>query len=254
MSITPLIARARVVAVDVPSRRLMVSLPSTQIVIVQTGYHGQADGLRISHKALPIRGTEGLVVFPSGDNRNGVWLMSIYVQQVNALTTQTDANMEYDAHWSGFWRLLDGSGNLTNQFPDGTFIQIGSGTTPPATTRNIVNAKQEQEQTPVEMSDRVAKPPSPFNVTVKHATGTTLNVAPNGDVSVSGGAGNKMTMTFGGTVVTIDSQGLHVNNSITAQGNITAGSGTNDSVTLQLHTHKENGTGGGTTNPPNAGT
>jgi len=57
---TPLVSNARVIAVDPARRRLTVTLPSTQTVSVRMGVHGPADGLRVSHPAMPGRGTEGI--------------------------------------------------------------------------------------------------------------------------------------------------------------------------------------------------
>ena len=130
---TPLISNARVVAVDVAHRRLTVTLPSTQTVSVRMGLHGPADGLRVNHPAMPGRGTEGIVLFPFGDNRNGVWICSLYVQQMDALTSDTDQFLEYNSHRSGHWRMLDGQGNFTESFADGSSLVVGCGAARSAT-------------------------------------------------------------------------------------------------------------------------
>lgn len=204
---TPPISNARVISVDVPGRRLWVTLPSTQIVSVRTTYPGPADGLRVNHKALPGRGTSGIVVFPGGDNRNGFWLCAIYEQAMDALTTQTDQFLEYDSHWSGHWHMLDQTGNVTESFADGSYFLAGSGTSVPPTSRHTVDTKQFRQVTPLPQNERVPSPPSPFNIALHHISGTSAAINPSGNVTVSGAAGADLTVTFGGTTATIDHSG-----------------------------------------------
>ena len=255
---TPLISNARVIAVDVPQRRLTVTLPSTQVASVRMGYHGPADGLRVKHAAMPGRGTEGIVVFPAGDNRNGIWICSIYAQQMDALTTSTDQFMEYNSHWSGHFHLLDGEGNFTELFADGSFLQVGSGTTVPATYRNVVNAQQQRTAVQLTAAQRVPNPPTPFNITLQHATGTVVSIDPSGNPSITGAAGTAMTFTFGSTKMVIDANGVHITGELDATGNVTAGMGTGDQVDMQNHDHQVVGVEGGdstiTTTTPVAGT
>jgi phage baseplate assembly protein gpV len=255
---TPLISNARVIAVDVPQRRLTVTLPSTQVASVRMGYHGPADGLRVKHDAMPGRGTEGIVVFPAGDNRNGIWICSIYAQQMDALTTSTDQFMEYNSHWSGHFHLLDGEGNFTESFADGSFLQVGSGTTVPATYRNVVNAQQQRTAVQLTAAQRVSNPPTPFNITLQHATGTVVSIDPSGNPSITGAAGTAITFTFGSTKMVIDANGVHITGELDATGNVTAGMGTGDQVDMQNHDHQVVGVEGGdsaiTTTAPVAGT
>jgi hypothetical protein len=245
---TPLISNARVIAVDPAHRRLTVNLPSTQIITVRMAYAGPADGLRVNHKAMPGRGTEGIVVFPGGDNRNGFWLGSIYASAMDALTTDTDQFMEYDSHWSGHFRLLDQGGNLTESFADGSFQQVGAGTTVPDTFRHTVDSAQKRQTTQLSADQRVSNPPSPFNITLKHKSGTTLAVNPSGNVTVSGAAQATSTHIFNGTTTQIDSQGnLSINGAqgktftvtfngatfqIDGQGNVSITTGGSDQISL----------------------
>jgi phage baseplate assembly protein gpV len=253
-----MISNARVIAVDVPERRLTVTLPSGQLVSVRMGIHGPADGLRVSHPAMPGRGTEGVVLFPAGDNRNGIWICSIYAQQMDALTTTTDQFLEYNSHWSGHYHLLDGQGNFTESFADGSFLQIGTTTAPPVTYRNVVNSQQQRTAVPVTAAQRVPNPPKPFNLTLRHATGTVVSIDPSGNPSITGAAGTAMTFTFGSTKMVIDANGVHITGELDATGNITAGQGTGDQVDMQNHDHLvehvEGGTGTITTTKPVAGT
>lgn len=148
-----------------------------------------------------------MVLFPGGDNRNGFWIGSVYAQAMDALTTDTDQFLEYDSHWSGHYHLLDGGGNYTESFADGSFIQVGSGTTVPATSRHTVDGKQFRQVTPITQAERVPNPPKPFNITMRHISGTEAAIDPIGNTVVSGAAGASLTMKFGGTQASIDKTG-----------------------------------------------
>jgi hypothetical protein len=251
-------------------------------VSVRTSYDGPADGLRVSHKALPGRGTEGIVVFPGGDNRNGFWLKSIYASAMDALTTDTDQFLEYDSHWSGHYHILDQNGNFTESFADGSFLQVGTGTAPPPTFRHTVDSQTQRRQTtPLSQSERVPSPPSPFNLTLKHISGTTTAIDPVGNTTVSGAAGAalthvfggttlkidasgnlsatgasgaSLTLSFGGTTLSIDNAGVHINGVLLVSGDITAGAGGTGSVTALGHRHGTTGTIASATVAPSAGT
>lgn len=204
---TPAITSARVLAVDIPSRRLVVELPSRQVVKVRMLHHGPADGLRVSHSAMPGRFTYGLVIFPGGDNRSGFWVGSFYGAQEDALATDTDQFLEYNSHWSGAYEVLDGEGRWTKAFPDGTFIQVSDSTTKPTLYRHTVDQSQNQQLTEFTDAERVKSKPSPRNVVIDHPSGTTHVIDTNGNVLVTGGQNSKCTLSFGGGTVTIDNKG-----------------------------------------------
>jgi hypothetical protein len=207
LAMTPVLTNARVLAVDVKNRRLTVDLPSRQVVVVRMLIHGPADGVRVTHPAMPGRFTEGLVVFPAGDNRNGIWLGSIYSSQMDALTTDTDEFLEYSSHWSGAYEMLDGQGRWTKSFPDGTYIQVSDGTAKPPTYRHTVDAQQNQQLTPFTDQQRVPSPPSARHIFIKHASGTTQHTDPQGNLTVTGAEGATCTLAFGGATVIIDKDG-----------------------------------------------
>jgi hypothetical protein len=204
---TPTISDARVLAVDVQNRRLTVELPSRQIVVVRMLIHGPADGVRVNHPAMPGRFTDGLVLFPVNDNRNGFWIGSVYKSQTDALTTNDDPFLEYNSHWSGAYEWMDGQGRWTKSFPDGTYIQVSDSTTKPTTYRHTVDTDQNQQLTQFTDSDRVPKPPSPRHLFIKHASGTTQDTDPKGNLTVTGAKGATCTLTFGGATVVIDQDG-----------------------------------------------
>ena len=224
-----------------------------------------ADALRVKQKPLPQVGTWGLVVFPYGDIRNGLWLGAYLPSAMDALTgTQasgqaaTDPFIDYEAHFSGDWRLLDGLGNLSKQFADGSFIIGASGTTLPTVYRHTVDANNAQETLAYTRGDRIPAPPSPFNFIFQHATGTKLEVNSSGAVSVSGIS--TLSIQFGGTTLTISAAGL-VTLALTGSEtlNITQGGGSaSDFLALVSklvsafngHTHSGVQSGGSPTGTP----
>lgn len=187
----PLLTQAQVISQDPATGGLNIVLPSGQMCAypVRFGYYGPADGMRVNHPALPGRGTWGLVAFPGGDNRAGVWLNSFYSQFIDARTSNTDAFMEYNSHFSGFYETLSKIGQRVQRYPDGTTIIIGADTTPPPVHRHVVNPVQRQVLQEFTDAERVPSPPSPFNVLLTHASGTSAQIAPDGTVTVNSGAG-----------------------------------------------------------------
>jgi phage baseplate assembly protein V len=79
-----------------------------------------------------------------------------------------------------------------------------------------------------------------------HSTGSKVALTNDGKAMIVDQAGTSLTFTNDGKVV--------LNGDLHVTGEVIRGFGSGDQVTLGQHTHRENGTGGGTTNPPNAGT
>lgn len=75
-----------------------------------------------------------------------------------------------------------------------------------------------------------------------------------GEVCLHDDLGRKVWMSRAGIVIDGNGSAVTVKGDLHVNGAVIAGYGGADQVTLQGHTHHENGTGGGTTNPPNAGT
>lgn len=184
-----------------------MDLPSRQIVTVQMLIHGPADGVRISHPAMPGRYTHGIVIFPAGDSINGFWIGAFNSSQEDALTTDTDQFMEYNSHWSGAWELLDQEGKWTKSFPDGTYIQSSDVTDKPTTYVHTVDAQQNQQLTEFTESQRVPSPPLPRHLYIHHAAGTDQDIDPSGNVVMNGAPGASLTLNFNGGTVTIDAHG-----------------------------------------------
>lgn len=217
----PLISKAQVFAHDPNGQALYVMLTSSiQVPIkIQYGHAGPADALRISQKPMPGIGTWGVVSFPAGDIRNGIWIRSYYPSQIDAIhttggnaTDPTDPFIDYDAHFSGHWRLLDGYGNLAEQWPDGSYFVLGSGNALPTTYRHIVSSGQQQLGVPFTFAQRVPNPPAPLQWLYQQATsgavgGTSFGLDRSGNVTVSGGPIATLTVKFGGATLTINASG-----------------------------------------------
>lgn len=228
------------------------ALPSMPVGLVYSGY---ADPLRIHQTPLPQKGTNGFVVFPGGDLRNGRWICSYYPDQRDAITSDpSDPTVDYYAHWSGFWRYLDASGTVAMQWPDSSYFLVGSGTTLPTLYRHIVDENGQQQRKSYPMSDRVANPPkSPFTLNFVQASGTTCTIDASGNTTVVGGSGSTLTLKFNGATATIDASGnFGVDVPSGKNVNLTAGGSASDGVALLsalinwLNGHMHSGVQGGT--------
>jgi len=249
----PQLTKAQVYSVDPNKRLLYVLLPSSQGlgIPVEMGYEGPADALRLRQTPMPTKGTWGLVAFPHGDSRNGVWLRSIYTSKENAVLPG-DANADYDSHWSGAWSLMTGDGQVYKSFPDGTFITLADETTLPALTRNTVDQTQTQQAVPYPQTDRLASAPPARPLHVHHSSGTDLLVDKTGNTTITIAAGASVSVSCGGTTVTISPQGgITVVLASGQSTQFTNGGAASDMLTkatelvalFNAHTHADNGSG-----------
>ncbi|MDE3023424.1 MAG: hypothetical protein KGI54_16510 [Pseudomonadota bacterium] len=183
-----------------PPDKLYVVLKSGQIpgYPIRTLLNGPADALRVHQTPLPTPGSWGVVLFPAEDYRNGVWLGSYYAQNNTAFNSTENPQDDYYSHYSGFWSLLDESGNQSLNFPDGTSINISSSGTSPATTRQVVNTDQTQSSVTFDASHRVSSTPSPFVVSIKHPTGASATINSDGSISLNAATSKKVDLTNGG--------------------------------------------------------
>lgn len=235
-------------------------------------HRGAADAMRVDQDPLPTRGTWGLIAFPDGDIRNGIWLGAFYPSKQNAVTSPTgDPTVRYHAHWSGDWDYLDGSGNAARQWADGSYVVAASGAGGlPGVFRQLVDAtKQTVSRVLYNRTDRIPNPPSAFVFKFAHASGTQVAVDAAGNASVTAASGASITLQGNGGTFVLGSDGnitmtptatvtvngnIVTNGAITASGDITAGTGGGDSVTLQNHTHGGVQSGASHTAKPDAGT
>lgn len=183
----PILTQAVVISQDPVTGGLNVAFPSGQMAAypVKFGFYGPADGVRINHPAMPGRGTWGIVAFPGGDDRAGVWISSIYNAMDDARTTNTDAFLEYNSHQSGYYETLDNTGQKVIAFPDGTNIVIGASTSKPTTYRHVVDDEQFAQLQEFTDAERVPNPPGAFSIIIRTASGVVLAVEPDGRVTIN---------------------------------------------------------------------
>lgn len=255
---------------------------------VKMAHYGYADPLRVNQSPLPQKGTHGAIIFPNGDYRQGYWLFSLYPNLQDAITSDaSDPTIDYYAHWSGYWRMLSQDGTIAQQWPDGSFLVVGSGMTLPKVYRHIVNDQQQQQRVEYTMKDRVAQQPSPFGMlwqqaasgmtfaldasghatitggpsgsfTLAYGSGSTFVFDASGNMAINGKPGSTITMNFGSGSISIDASG-NISLNVPAAGmiNLTGGGAASDGVPLlsalinwlNQHTHS-NGNQGSPTGVP----
>ena len=275
------IATAMVISHDPEGGGVNVMFKSGQIAghPVKMGYD-QADGLRIRQRALPGKGTWGIVVFPNGDQRNGVWICSINSILVDAITSGPgDDFVEYFSHWSGYWDYLSENGDKSITFPDGTSITITESGSPAQTYRHIVDQNQQQQRIPVAQTDRIPAPAPAKIINITHASGTkavidalgnltvtvvgasTVNVDGDSTVSVGGNASLSVSGTVTGKATSWSMTGpcswdgnLTVTGTIVASSDISDNSGNYGTVNLIRTTYNSHYHGGVTTGTGNTDT
>lgn len=173
------------------------------------------NAVSVSQRPMPQIGSWGLVAFPNQDLRNGVWICAIYPSLLDALTTTksdgsnpTDPHIDYEAHFSGDWSILDGLGNFAHQYVDSSYFVAASGTALPTVYRHTVDGNQKQQTVPFSYADRIPNPPaSGFNYRFHHKSGTDLLLDTSGSVTVSGASGATLKFLFGGSTFMVDASG-----------------------------------------------
>ncbi len=205
----PSIVHAQVVALD-PPRGVRVQLANGMQLgqTVRVLHSGAADGVRVNQVELPGRGTWGLVAMPYGSTLNAIWLGSYYSQEQTAYTgDNTDPFLRYMSHFSGTYDLLNQAGEWCHSWPDGTFLLASGSVAKPTTYRYTVDSTQAPQYTEFPDSERIPAPPSPRNIYLSHASGTTALIDPAGNTTFSGATGASFTAVYGGTTVFIDKSG-----------------------------------------------
>lgn len=203
-----------VISQDPDNGAVKVALRSAQVppLSVSMLYHGFCDPLRVAQAPLPQRGTAGIVIFPQGDIRSGYWLGAFFPNLQDAITTDAAdpaGKLDYYAHWSGFWRILDMNGTTAAQWPDGSYLVVGSGTTLPKVFRHTVNGQQQRQRIEYTMADRVSGQVNPFSVFWQQAaSGMTFALDASGHATITGGPQGSFTLNYAsGSTLTLDSSG-----------------------------------------------
>lgn len=202
----PLVTTGQVVSQDPDGGGVNVvlktSLGGPSIAVRMT--YEYADPLRIKQSPLPVKGTWGILLFPYGDIRNGFWLRSYLPSQQDAINSSsptsapgnaiTDAFQDYEAHWSGWWRLLDAKGQETIVWPDGTTLVIGLGTAVPTVHRHVTE-NNTKTQVPFTQAERVPAPPDAFLVSINFANGFSILINGSGGVTINFPSGENFNIT-----------------------------------------------------------
>jgi len=198
------------------------------------------DGVRVCQNPLPTRGTYGVIAFPFGDDRNGVWLGAYAPALMDAVNAMNDPFQEYKAYGSNVYSLLDGAANflwshpsVTSQSPGGTYFYVNQDGQKPATYRHVVDGQtQERQRVPVTDAERTPTQPSPY-VGIQHASGSSAQIDPSGNVTVTL-TGNQ-TITIDGAQTVNVTGNINVNTQanavIHADGNATVSAGGTATVT-----------------------
>lgn len=218
-----------------------------------------AGAYQVHQLPLPQIGSWVVVFFPRGDLRNGICLGAYYPSQLDALTTTqasgasaTDPFNEYHASYSGDWWMLDGTGNFSRQFADGSFFVAGSDAALPTVYRHTVDGSQTQQIVALPFSDRVPSPPAAYKFHFETVSGTKFDVDSSGNVAVSGAPGATLTFAFDNISITFGGSGATVTLPGSETFNISQGGGAaSDFLVLvskfitkfNAHTHSGGGSG-----------
>lgn len=183
----PLLTKAQVISHDPRNHAVNVLLPSGQMVPFPVLVLAPVnDAARISQRPLPARGSWGIVGFPQGDVRSGVWLGAFSPNLMNASTSsEGEPFNDYESHWSGFWRILNEQGEMAAEFPDGTSIVVSASGALPVTYRNVVDENQAQQRKAFTREERVPNPPAPYKLIIRSAQGVDIRIE-GGVVHVEG--------------------------------------------------------------------
>jgi len=240
----PPISRAQVISQDPDNEAVYVTLLSGYggqgaVVSVQVLTHGPRDAVVGHFPALPTPGTGGVVVFPSGDDRSGIWLGAISTQLTDASAhAPGNGGADYAAHYGGGYSYRSENGDLTEAFPDGTILQVGAA--PAALTRHTVDETQQRQRTAFTAALRRPQTPSAFPVALVHPTGASGTVSAAGAWSVVAASGQAITLSAGGVTLTFDGSG-----NLAVSGDTTVSVTSSSAITL--HAPAISAGNGGTT-------
>lgn len=148
---------------------------------------------------LPQMGEWGLVCFPSGSDQMAVWLGSLSRDLSNLSWDGVGPLTQLDQHESGVYRLLDDAGNLDLVFADGSYLRVGAGT---VKATRLHHERQGQQRRTTDFSNPQGAPGTMY---LQHVSGTTVQIDPNGDATITGAG--KITVTATGDIL-VQSAGI----------------------------------------------
>jgi hypothetical protein len=173
---------------------------------VQVLTPGPRDAVTGTFGPLPTVGTHGIVIFPSGDHRNGMWLGAFDPALPTAAAHAPGSSaMEYAAHYGGGWSRRSQTGVVEEILPDGSRIALGTPGVAPG--RYTVDAGGNRQLTPFTASQRVPSPPAAFPLTVNHVTGASVVISASGSVNATAASGQAVTLTANGATAVLTALG-----------------------------------------------
>lgn len=233
----PSVAHAVVTSIDSDNYALNVmilgfgggQMPSLSVRVAS---HGPRDGVRGHFPELPQVGNWGIVVFPRGDIRNGVWMGTFEPSSLDASPNQAGkVSPSYHAHYSGGWSIHQPDGKQAMVLADGTSLRAGADL--PQPTRHTLDGDQKRQTTPFTHAERVPQPPGAFPLILTHQSGATVVLDAGGGGEVHSASGQGLTLISNGATITATGGG-DVTMTCAGGGQITI-SGTTITITGQLH-------------------
>ena len=223
----PSIATAQVIGYSEENHSVFVTLeasssgPSYQVKVLER----YSDGARIQQNPLPVRGSWGLVLFPYGDDRNGVWIGAFPPALVDAINAVAgDYGEYYESYPSDVYKLIDADANMLVSHPSGTWWAINQNGTKPTVYRHVVDSST-QKQERVAFPDSLRQTQTAPYVKFHHSSGTDIEIDPSGNVTAS--VTGTLDVTANGATTVTANAGVTIN----VTGNATMNSTGSVSIT-----------------------
>jgi len=195
------------------------------------GTDGPRDAQRGDYPPLPTPGTRGLISFPRGDLRSGVWVRSIRgpLLDVNHGIDGKGHFASSSAMPSGTCQYHSETGQFALVFPDGTEVLVGYAT-PPVLTRHTLGANQAPITVPFAQSQRVKTAPSAFPLLVKSSGGASVSLPIDGSAVVTSAGNAILTLAADGHAVLTSTGGATV--TVAVDGSVTVHAASGKLVTV----------------------
>lgn len=236
------ITNGYVISQNPDTRTLAVMLRDGQILpSVRVAHWGAMDALRIDQSPLPGKGTQGVLLLLNYDINSAVWMGSLPSTLADAIGSSADIFLDYQSHWSGFWKSQDSSGSTNMTWPDGTQLTIGAAFSP---IRHTVSAAGQRQAIAFTQAARVSSTPSAFPLLLAHSSGTRISISAAGAVQVSGVSTVEASDGAGSFWQLDDAGNLNIKANINVTGQMTVtegitGGASGAGVTLLGHKHDQ---------------
>ncbi len=216
-------------------------------ILINSGY---CDAVRGNWPPLPAIGTRGRVLFTNNDLRNGVWIGAVRSGLVDSSShSAATPDLHYCANFDGSWFWHGQDGTVAFVAADGTQLLLGAAL--PQPTRHTLSG-QTRQTVPFTQAERNPSPPAAFPASLTLANGVSVAVTAAGALTVSGLAGQPVTVVGGGCSLTMAGGTITLGGTVVATGDVIALAGAAQ-VKLGAHLHSDAG-GSGNSGPPVGGT